>query len=165
MSEAYLIALGSNMRVPGVGGPRKVLPAAFAALDQAGLRIAARSPVIESAPIGPSLRRYANAACVVSAPLAPREMLEMLQSIERSFGRNQNQRRGQRWRARALDLDIVMWSGGAWNDGVLTIPHRLFRERDFVLGPCARVAGDWRDPLSGLSVRQLFVRLSRPVSR
>jgi 2-amino-4-hydroxy-6-hydroxymethyldihydropteridine diphosphokinase len=81
-----------------------------------------------------------------------------LQSIEARFGRR---RRGQRWRARVLDLDIVLWSGGAWASPGLIVPHVAFRERLFVLGPAAKIAGDWRDPVTGLSLRQLLARLKR----
>ena len=60
-----------------------------------------------------------------------------------------------------IDLDIILWSGGSWGEPALTVPHRLFRGREFVLAPLARVAADWRDPVTGLSVRQLAARLRR----
>lgn len=88
-------------------------------------------------------------------------MLARLKGIERAFGR----RRGQRWSARVIDLDIVLWSGGPWSSPGLTIPHMAFRERDFVLAPLLGVAPDWRDPLSGLTVRQLHARLRRVLPR
>ncbi len=119
------------------------------------------APVIDSAPVGPSMRRYANGAVVVEATLSPPAMLALLQSIERSFGRTRAQRRGQRWRARALDLDIVLWSGGVWHNSALAIPHREMRRRDFVLDPASVIAGRWRDPISGLTIRQLNARLKR----
>ena len=60
----------------------------------------------------------------------------------------------------------MQWSGGAWahDDGEssLVIPHPFFRERAFVLGPAATIAGRWRDPLSGLTVRHLLARLTKP---
>ena len=147
------------MRVPGVGGPRQVLGAALAALEAEGLAIVAASPIIASAPLGPSRRRYANGAAVVTSEAEPPVVLSVLQRIERSFGRK---RRGARWRARPLDLDIVLWSGGAWLGADLTIPHPPFRERSFVLGPAAAIAPAWRDPATGLSLRQLHARLTRP---
>ncbi len=153
----YLIALGSNMRVPALGNPRAVLRTAFGALSSCG-EIVANSRIIASAAVGPSLRQYANAAALVESDLVPPEMLEALHEIEGEFGR---QRRGQRWRARALDLDIVLWSGGIWSDRQLSIPHPLFRERSFVLGPASEIAPHWRDPISHLSLAQLNARLTR----
>jgi 2-amino-4-hydroxy-6-hydroxymethyldihydropteridine diphosphokinase len=89
-------------------------------------------------------------------------MLERMQALEHKFGRRRSQRRGQPWRARVLDLDIVLWDGGAWHDAALTLPHPAFRARAFVLQPAARIAAGWRDPLSGLTIRQLAARLTRP---
>ncbi|WP_370031266.1 2-amino-4-hydroxy-6-hydroxymethyldihydropteridine diphosphokinase [Qipengyuania mesophila] len=151
-AHCYLIALGSNRRVPAVGRPRAVLDAAVAALAEKGWQVEAVSRWIESRPLGPSLRRYANGAALIAGDLDPPEALESLQAIERSFGR---ERRGQRWRSRTLDLDIVLWSGGAWHSADLAIPHPAFRERDFVLRPAAQIAPHWRDPVSGRTLRQL----------
>jgi 2-amino-4-hydroxy-6-hydroxymethyldihydropteridine diphosphokinase len=150
----YLIALGSNR--PGrAGAPRAVLRAAAAQLPG---RLAALSPIIASAPIGPSIRRYANAAALVESDLTPPAMLAALKVIERAAGR----RRGRRWGARVLDLDIVLWSGGRWHARDLTIPHAAFRTRDFVLTPATAIGPGWRDPVTGLTLRQLRARLARP---
>ncbi|WP_375289167.1 2-amino-4-hydroxy-6-hydroxymethyldihydropteridine diphosphokinase [Qipengyuania sp.] len=152
------------MRVPGVGGPRKVLGAAVDAMQAAGLALECVSPTLDTVPIGPSHRRFANAAAIVSCDLDPPRFLAALQEIERSFGRR---RRGQPWRARPLDLDIILWSGGVWDDRDLAIPHPSFAIRDFVLGPASRIAPEWRDADSGLTVRQLHARLTarRPLPR
>ena len=142
-----------------MGGPRQVIAAALAALEAEGVTVNAASPVAATAPLGPSLRRYANAAALVETPLEPPQLLALLQHIERSFGRR---RRGLRWRARPLDLDIVLWSGGSWSDGALTIPHPRYRSREFVIMPAAAVAPRWRDPLTALTLRHLRSRLTRP---
>jgi 2-amino-4-hydroxy-6-hydroxymethyldihydropteridine diphosphokinase len=154
----YLIALGSNMRHAVHGAPRRVLETAIAALAEAGLAVEAVSPIVTSAPLGPSRRRYANAAAVVTTDLAPEALLDRLHAIERAFGRR---RRGSRWRARVLDLDIVLWSGGAWASERLIVPHSHFRQRAFVLDPAAAIAGAWRDPLTGLTLRHHRARLTR----
>jgi len=149
------------MRVPGVGSPRRVLEAALVAVEQAGLYVEAVAPTMDSAAIGPSLRRYANTAIVAESRLSPPDLLALLQEIEFHFGRTRAQRRGQRWRARALDLDIILWSGGVWESRDLTIPHREMREREFVLSPAVAIARRWRDPVTGLSLGQLYARLKR----
>ncbi len=86
-------------------------------------------------------------------------LLALLKRIERAFGRRPG---GRRWRARVLDLDLVLWSGGPYAAPGLTIPHPLFRERAFVLAPALAVAPAWRDPLTGATVRQLHARLTAP---
>lgn len=158
MRQRYLIALGSNRRHHRHGAPERVLAAALDALAEVGMQVEAAAPVIRSAPIGPSLRRYANGAALVATELAPVDLLAVLKGVERAFGRR---RGGQRWASRVLDLDIVLWSGGPWSSPGLTIPHPAFRSRDFVLGPAAALAPGWRDPLTGLSLRQLKARLTR----
>ncbi|HUD27638.1 MAG TPA: 2-amino-4-hydroxy-6-hydroxymethyldihydropteridine diphosphokinase [Novosphingobium sp.] len=157
----YLVALGSNMRHPRHGSPRRVLAAALEALDHGKLHVLAASRVIETAPLGPSRRRYANAVALVRSKRDPDELLHKLQRIEHRFGRR---RLGSAWGSRVLDLDIVLWNGGAYTSegGDLLIPHPAFRTRRFVLDPAATIAGRWRDPLTGLSVRQLRARLTKP---
>ncbi|AMU95889.1 2-amino-4-hydroxy-6- hydroxymethyldihydropteridine pyrophosphokinase [Sphingopyxis terrae subsp. terrae NBRC 15098] len=153
----YAIGLGSNRCHVRFGDPRRVLLAALAALESDDIEPVDASPIVASAPIGPSRRRYANAVALVASPLSPPEMLDRLKAIEAAFGR----RRGQRWGARTLDLDILLWSEGAWSDAALTVPHAAMTVRDFVLGPLRMIAPAWRHPLSGQSVRQLAARLSR----
>jgi 2-amino-4-hydroxy-6-hydroxymethyldihydropteridine diphosphokinase len=155
-AHRYLIALGSNQRHRVLGRPAAVLHAALAQLPG---RVEIAAPVQHSAPLGPSRRRYANGAAVIATDLRPEALLAALKAIERHFGRR---RGGQPWRARVLDLDIVLWSGGCWASHGLIIPHPLFRDRTFVLGPASVIAPRWRDPLSGLTVRQLKARLTRP---
>lgn len=155
----YLIALGSNQRHHRLGGPRDVVRKAVELIDGSLGKVKARSRVIETAPLGPSRRRYANAAIVLKSKLGPRELLDCLLAVEAMLGR---QRRGQRWGARVIDLDIVLWSGGILAEAGLLIPHPRFRERDFVLGPAASIARSWRDPVTGRTLAQLLARLTRP---
>jgi 2-amino-4-hydroxy-6-hydroxymethyldihydropteridine diphosphokinase len=156
-AHRYLIALGSNQRHARFGAPRQVLSAALERLQAEGARVIAAAPAIETAPVGPSIRRYANSAAVIETELEPEALLDLLKRIEREFGRR---RGGQRWRARVLDLDVILWSGGPYASHSLTIPHPLFRERGFVLAPALAVAPGWRDPLTAATVRQLHARLT-----
>ena len=160
----FLIALGSNRRHHRFGRPQAVLRAALAAMEDAGITVREVSPTVLTAPIGPSLCRYANGATLIETRFGPDKLLETLKKIEGGFGRRTG---GQRWTSRVLDLDIVLWDGGAYAGPGLTIPHILFRQRDFVLRPAVEIAPDWRDPITNLTVRQLTARLTtpRPLSR
>lgn len=129
-----------------------MLRAALGELADQGLAVERVSHVVSTAPLGPSPRRYANAAAVVATELDPPGLLRLLKRIERRFGRRGG---GRRWASRVLDLDIVLWSGGAWSGPGLTVPHVAFRERRFVLDPASAVAPAWRDPLTGRTLRQL----------
>ncbi|MFC4293573.1 2-amino-4-hydroxy-6-hydroxymethyldihydropteridine diphosphokinase [Novosphingobium tardum] len=162
MAWRYLVALGSNRRVNRFGAPPRVLRAAAVAMADAGLDVLALSPVIASAPLGPSRRRYANAVAEIETALDPPALLRVLNRIEDDFGRL---RRGRPWSERSLDCDIVAWSGGSWGASDLVIPHPEFRKREFVLAPAATIAPRWRDPHTGLSMTHLASRLTRPRPR
>jgi 2-amino-4-hydroxy-6-hydroxymethyldihydropteridine diphosphokinase len=153
LSNRYLIALGSNRRHHRFGSPRQVLRAAMAALKPERT-----SPIITTAPIGPSQRRYANAALVLRSSEGPEALLARLKAIEAGFGRRSG---GQRWASRVLDLDIILWSQGCWSSPGLTIPHTQFRARSFVLTPAAQIARCWRDPVTCLTLHHLQARLTR----
>ena len=156
MSSTYLIALGSNRRHHLYGSPGDVVRAAMEELASLGT-VEARSPVVSTVPMGAAQRRFANAAVTMASEYDPPAMLAALKRMEREFGR----RRGRRWGDRVLDLDIVLWNGGEWSGGDLTIPHPEFRSRSFVLGPASAIAPGWRDPVTGLSVGQINRRLTR----
>lgn len=158
-SHGYLIALGSNVPHHRHGAPRRVLLAAIDALKRENFRVEAIAPMIETAPLGHSRRRYVNGAALIHSALAPDEVLKVLKRIEGKFGRRSM---GLAWSARVLDLDIILWSGGAWAGDDLIIPHPAFRQRSFVLTPATRIAASWRDPLTGLTLKQLHTRLTKP---
>jgi 2-amino-4-hydroxy-6-hydroxymethyldihydropteridine diphosphokinase len=153
---SYAIALGSNRRSRH-GSPAGTLRAALRALGPVAVSTIRNTPAL-----GPAGRSFANAVAIVESALPPDELLAHLKRIERDFGR----RGGMRWGPRVLDLDIVLWSGGAWG-GAPIVPHPEFRARAFVLKPLAEIAPGWRDPLTGLTVRQLLARLTaaRPAHR
>ena len=153
----YVLALGSNRRHHRHGEPAAVLRAALTALEEAGVRVIACSRIIRTPALGPAGRDFANAAALVSSSLAPPALLALVKGIEHAFGR----RRGRRWGARVLDLDLILWSGGAYRSRRLVIPHVALAERRFVLDPLLEVAGGWRLPGRALTPRHLRARLMR----
>lgn len=152
----YAIALGSNRRSRH-GSPTATVRAAIATLVTQG-EIERASAVRTTPALGPAGRAFANAVVLLRTDSAPDALLAELKRIERAFGR----RGGRRWGARVLDLDIVLWSHGAWGGPGPIIPHPEYRVRRFVLEPLAQVAPDWRDPLTRLTVRQTLARLTAP---
>ena len=156
-STSYAIALGSNRRHGRHGSPAGVIRAAVEALATIG-SVEAASTIRATPALGPAGRGFANAVVLLRTELMPDELLAELKRIEQRFGR----RRGRRWGSRVLDLDIILWSEGFWGGPGPTIPHPEMRRRRFVLQPLAEVAGEWRDPLAGASVRHLHFRLAKP---
>ena len=159
LADLYLIGLGSNQPHSVVGRPAQIIKQAVAALEMDDIDVFTHSAIVDSVPLGPSQRRFANAVAVIATTLPPPALLSRLHGIEAHFGRV---RRGQAWQARTLDLDILLWSGGIWADDELAIPHPALRDRNFVLTPAAMIAPDWRDPVTGLTIRQLQSRFNRP---
>ena len=158
MSEAthvYAVALGSNRRHIIHGRPTGVVEAAVARLD-AEFDLFDASSIIVNKAVGGAGRDFANAVALVESRLAPVAMLKALKAIERVFGR----RSGKRWGERVLDLDLVAWDGGRFCSRSLIIPHPRLEERDFVLGPLAAIAPDWRIRGS-LTARHLSCRLGK----
>ena len=153
---SYAIAIGSNRRGRH-GAPVREVAAAVRALRH----VVAVAPVVTSAPVGPSSRQYANGAVLVRSRRDPPAMLAKLKRIEARFGR----RPGQRWGARVIDLDIILWSGGIWASAGLSIPHPAFRARAFVLRPLKGIVPDWRDPIGGRRVRHLAALVDRRAPR
>ncbi|HET9629253.1 MAG TPA: 2-amino-4-hydroxy-6-hydroxymethyldihydropteridine diphosphokinase [Novosphingobium sp.] len=158
-AHRYVIALGSNRWHHRHGRPRSIIAAALEILAQEGLGVLRASSVVESRPLGPSRRTYANAVALIETGLAPEDLLECLKHIEQRFGRRAG---GRRWTARVLDLDIVLWDFGPWASPRLLIPHPAYRQREFVLCPMRLWGNEARDPLSGLTPAHLHARLTRP---
>ncbi len=158
-----IVALGSNMRHGRHGAPRRVLEAAIAALSGGGLGIVAVAPVRETAPIGPSRRRFANSAVLGLWSGSAESLLSLCHAVERGFGR----RRRIRWGPRVLDCDLLLVEEevalpcGKVRGG-LVLPHGELARRPFVLGPLCDLWPGWRHPLEGLCARHLLARLAKP---
>ena len=132
MIRSY-IALGSNL-----GDPREQLTQAMGTLSvMPGSRLQACSPAYRSEAVGPGPQpQYLNAVVALDTTLTAAALLSKLQAIESSQGR----RRHQRWAARTLDLDILLYADNCIDDAELTIPHPRMRERNFVLFPLYDIA-------------------------
>jgi 2-amino-4-hydroxy-6-hydroxymethyldihydropteridine diphosphokinase len=133
------ISIGSNLDDPPAQVARAL--AALAALpDSSGL---IRSPIYRSAPLGPpSQPHYLNAVVRLDTSLPPLDLLRALQRIETAQGRV----RTERWGARTLDLDLLLYGDLIRRDPVLTIPHPRLPERAFVLYPLHDLAPDLELP-------------------
>ena len=95
---------------------------------------------------------FLNAAAVGRTTRTARELLDYLLHVERLAGRT----RPHPGAARTLDLDLILFGDVCLDEPGLTVPHPRFRERAFVLEPLAEVAADWVDPVTGLTVGELW---------
>lgn len=149
-----LLSLGSNL-----GDRRGILQAALSAFGNSpGLRLLAVSRWHETPPIGGpgGQSNFLNGAALLETSLPPLELLARLQRIESHLGR----RRNERWAARTLDLDLLLYDDVAFENPQLTLPHPRMAFRRFVLAPAVEVAPEMVHPLLGWTVRRLWEHLN-----
>ena len=79
---------------------------------------------------------FVNAVVLLRTGLPPQELLRYLQAIEQSLGRVREQENGPR----TCDLDILDYQGYVCDHEILTLPHPLLQERDFVVKPLLELA-------------------------
>lgn len=142
------IGLGSN-----IGSREEYLKTAKAEMKKAGCIILQESKLYESEAWGePRQAAFLNQVIEISADKEPASLLRLLKEIEKRTGRK---KRG-RWREREIDLDILLFDQTVVDTPDLQIPHRFLAERRFVLLPLAEIAGDFRVPTTGQSIRALL---------
>jgi 2-amino-4-hydroxy-6-hydroxymethyldihydropteridine diphosphokinase len=143
------IALGSNL-----GDRLSHLEYAVGRLSEllSGLTV---STLHETDPVDAEGPRFLNGAAMGETSRSPKEVLDALLEIEQARGRE----RAYRNAPRTLDLDLVLYGNGIVNEPGLEVPHPRFRERRFVLAPLAEIAPEMKDPVTGLTVRELLGNL------
>lgn len=137
MKSSSLIAyigLGSNL-----SEPIKQVNNAIKAIEKIEQsQVITVSSLYLSKPMGPQDQDdYINAVLALQTSLSATELLDSLQAIENDAGRI---RKKNRWGARILDLDIILFGDQIINSERLTIPHYGMTEREFVLLPLAEIA-------------------------
>lgn len=146
------IGLGSNLDDPDVQ-----IEQAIAQLGHiAKTECIAVSSLYSSKPMGPKDQPdYMNAVACIDTKLSPIELLDQLQAIELKFGRI---RKDERWGARILDLDVLLFGDEIINNERLTIPHYGMKLREFVIYPLAELNANLVLP-DGTSVSSLQMQL------
>ena len=93
----------------------------------------ATSPLYRSAPVDAGGPDFYNAVVRLTTTLPARRLLEALQAIERTHGRERPFRNAPR----TLDLDLLLYGDQRIDDPDLTVPHPRLHLRAFVLRPLA----------------------------
>jgi len=152
MSRA-LIGLGANL-----GEPAHQLEQALAELDAlADVHVERVSRFLVTRPVGGPVDQanYLNAAAVLQCSCTPLALWEAMSRVEQQLGR----RRIERWGARSIDLDLLLFADVILDTPRLTIPHPRLAVRRFVLEPAAEVAAEMIHPRIGWSIGKLFDHL------
>jgi 2-amino-4-hydroxy-6-hydroxymethyldihydropteridine diphosphokinase len=137
------IGLGSNLENPT--GQIESAHTAIAGL--AGVEELAFSSLYHSPPMGPQDQPdYVNAVMAITTNLPAMDLLRDLQRIEHDHGRV---RKGERWGARTLDLDLLIYGQQQIDLPELIVPHAGIAERAFVLYPLYEIAPELLVPGKG----------------
>lgn len=136
------IGLGSNLAEP----VSQLNTARLAISSLKHVKELAFSSLYSSPPMGPQDQPdYINAVMAIETDLTAIDLLRCLQTIENSHGRV----RIQRWGARTLDLDLLLYGNEQINIPDLIVPHIGIKERAFVLYPLQEIAPDLTLPTLG----------------
>ncbi len=153
MSLVY-VSIGSNLEFP-MTQARQAVEALKQLPDSQLLEC---SSLYASSPMGPQDQPdYVNAVVLLETSLEPLTLLDHTQAIELNQGR---QRKEERWGARTLDLDILLYDQQAINSERLTIPHYGMKQREFVLYPLFEIAPDLILP-DGDKISDLLHKIDR----
>lgn len=142
----YYLSLGANL-----GEREQTLNQALQAIEQQIGPVLRRSSFFYSEPWGfQSEHPFCNLCCAIETPLAPLDALSLTQSIERALGRKEKSQMANgksqmaNYTDRCIDIDLIRVFG---DDGQevfidtpkLSIPHKLWAQRDFVKVPLAEI--------------------------
>lgn len=152
-----LLGLGANL-----GDRAAQLDAAVEQLDdQPGIEVLRQSRWYETAPVGgpPGQQAFLNGAALIETTLEPAALLQVLERIEHDAGR----KRHQRWDARTLDVDLLLYGQRVINTQRLQVPHPRMIYRRFVLEPAAEIAAEQVHPTTGWTLGELLNHLNQHV--
>ena len=127
MSVRALIGLGANL-----GQARETIERALEGLKNTpGIEALEVAPFYGSDPVDAQGPTFVNTVAHINTALAPLALLEILQALERTHGRERPFRNAPR----TLDLDLLWYEDVEMQTARLTLPHPRMHERAFVLKP------------------------------
>ncbi len=103
---------------------------------------------------------FVNAVIQISTTLQPEELLKECKNIETMLGRKKEI--SNTYSDRTIDIDIIFYDNLILNTPDLTIPHRFFHKRVFMLVPMLEIAQDFVHPLFNKTVEKLYDEIENP---
>ena len=120
---------------------------------------------------------FVNAALVIRTNLTHNDLLALFHRIEHDMGRV----RDRRWGQRTIDIDLISYGDQVlpdvetqayWMELPLAeqmtkapdqpiVPHPRLQDRAFVLGPLMDIAPQWRHPVVGRTIAEIYAATSQ----
>ena len=149
--DRVFIGLGSN-----VGDRLQYLQFALSFIERLPETIIKNiSPVYETEPVGKKEQAYFfNIVAQLETSLPPMKLLKKFKVIEQQLGRTPT----ERWGAREIDIDLLYVGDQVIQEKNLIVPHPEIHSRKFVLVPLGQIAGEFKDPVSKLSILDLLLQ-------
>lgn len=122
--------MGSN-----IGNRKRNMREAVQYMESLIGTVTRQSTLYETEPWGfESPNLFINMCVCVETPLAPRQLLEATQEIEKRMGRV-GKSENHEYQDRIIDIDILLYDDLTVDEPDLKIPHPLMNEREFVMTP------------------------------
>lgn len=120
--------------------------------------VLAASGAVQSAAAGPAGQPdFVNAAAAVETALSPESLRAGLRRIEADMGRV---RTSNRYAARPIDLDVVLYEDLAGSFGELELPDPDLLERAYLAMTVAELDRTARHPVTGERLSEIAERLA-----
>ncbi len=146
--KTIYLSLGSN-----VGDRAAHIARAIEALNATGVKVLRQSSLYATEPVDLRTQSwFLNCVLEAETDLMPRQLLRVLQEIERALGRKRLVRGGPR----VMDIDLLLYSSSVVHTAELEVPHLRMAERRFVLVPLAELAPALRHPTLRRTIAELL---------
>jgi 2-amino-4-hydroxy-6-hydroxymethyldihydropteridine diphosphokinase len=116
------------------------------------------SSLYETEPVGFTGDSFYNLVARFESSLSAKQVAKSLKKIELDHGRSVD---SQKFSARTLDLDLLLFGDEIIHDGRLQIPRDEIERYAFVLEPLAEIAGEEKHPISGRSYGELWANFDK----
>jgi 2-amino-4-hydroxy-6-hydroxymethyldihydropteridine diphosphokinase len=98
---------------------------------------------------------FLNGVVQLDTDVTPRSLMMVLREIERSLGRDDDNRSGPR----TIDLDILFYGQRIINEPDFVVPHPRLHQRRFVLMPLSELDPLWMHPTRHRTINQLLAEV------
>lgn len=158
MREMVFLSLGASL-----GAQVKTLTDGVRKISLYGnTKLIQCSSFYESAPLGGVAQNtFVNMAVLIETELSAKHLLEAIHKTENELGRV----RIKKWEDRSIDIDIIFYGSHIMEEENLTIPHKEYTQRLFVLLPILEIKPNMKDPKTGRPLSEYVSSLKQKIAK